>query len=274
MLWRAWIFVCLSMWFASGAASAASLTWSITGGTFADGGTLSGTFEQNPVRPRPSTWSLNVAGGGGSFPARSYTPPNSTVERFQWFPNTELTYRFKATDEGTRELRLTPASALDGSVTSVPLSLLNDDAHVECFNCAPLRLITGGSLVLVSATPTLILESLAPDPTTLGAATTATVSIDAIVAFGPPTGYGHGARERQQSALHDHAAGHVVHVRADDARRPDVACAVQRRRQLRERIFECAVVHRWAGGVHHGDPRLGDAQSDHDRRGDHRDSPG
>ena len=177
------------MWLATGAASAASLTWSITGGTFADGGTVSGTFVRNPADPRPSTWNLNVAGGGGSFPARSYTPADSRVLMLDWPPNTELTYHFIDTgDTGKRQLRLTPRSPLDGSVTSVPLSLLNGNAHVECFNCAPFRNITGGWLVLVSAAPALTLVSIAPDPVTIGATTTATVSIDSIAAYGPPTG--------------------------------------------------------------------------------------
>ena len=187
MLRRAWIFVCLSMLFGSGAASAASLTWSISGGRFADGGTFSGTFVQDPSEPRPSTWNLSVAGGGSSFPARSYTPANSDVLMLAWLPNAELTYHFIDPGPGKRQLRLTPARPLDGSVATVPLSLLGQ-GRVECFNCAPFRNIIAGSLVLTSVTPTLILQSIAPDPTVVGATTTATISIDGVAAFGPPTG--------------------------------------------------------------------------------------
>jgi len=97
-------------------------------------------------------------------------------------------YRFKATNEGSRELRLTPASPLDGSLTIVPLSFLTDLGAIECFNCGPSRLITSGSLQLASVTPTLILISVAPDPTTPAASITATVSIDSIGAYGPSTG--------------------------------------------------------------------------------------
>ncbi len=178
----------LSVGLASGTASAMSLTWSITGGRFADGGTLSGTFEQNPADTRPSTWNVNVAGGGFSFPARSYTPENSGVLMLDWPPNTELTYHFIDPAAGKRQVRLTPASPLDGSVATVPLSFLAGNGRVECFNCAPFRNIIAGSLVLTSATPTLTLQSIAPDPTVVGASTTATISIDAIAAFGPPTG--------------------------------------------------------------------------------------
>ncbi len=187
MLWCVGMLVCLSMWLASGPASAVSLTWSISGGTFADGGTFSGTFVQDPAQPRPSTWDVNVVGGGSSFPAHSYTPANSSVLLLQWVPNAEPTYHFIDLADN-RQLRLTPASPLDGSAATVPLSLLNNSGRVECFNCAPFRYITGGSLVLESATPTLILESIAPDPTVVGATTTATISIDAIAALGPPTG--------------------------------------------------------------------------------------
>jgi len=97
---RAGTFLCLSLWLASGAASAASLKWSITGGTFVDGGTLSGTFERDLALSKPSTWNLNVAGGGIFFPARSYTPANSGVLMLDYPPNPELTYHFVASVEG------------------------------------------------------------------------------------------------------------------------------------------------------------------------------
>ena len=71
-----------AMWLASGAAAAAALTWTITGGTFNDGGTLSGTFTHDPLRPRPSTWNISVAGGGSAFIARTYTPANSNEAPF------------------------------------------------------------------------------------------------------------------------------------------------------------------------------------------------
>ncbi len=185
--WRAGMFACLSIGLASGAASAMSLTWSVTGGRFADGGTLSGTFEQNPENTRPTTWDVNVAGGSLAFPALSYTPGDSHVFMLDWPPNVELTYHF-VVSAANRQLRLTPASPLDGSVATVPLSFLSSQGAVECFNCAPFRDITAGSLVLTAATPTLILESTAPDPTVAGAPTTATISIDSIAVFGPPTG--------------------------------------------------------------------------------------
>ena len=273
MLWCVGMLVCLSMWLASGPASAVSLTWSISGGTFADGGTFSGTFVQDPAQPRPSTWDVNVVGGGSSFPAHSYTPANSSVLLLQWVPNAEPTYHFIDLADN-RQLRLTPASPLDGSAATVPLSLLNNSGRVECFNCAPFRYITGGSLVLESATPTLILESIAPDPTVVGATTTATISIDAIAALGPPTG---------SITIYDTSGDAICSFPL-----PTTSCsfaptapgglsvvrAIYRRRQLPERNFERAVVHHLAGGGDHGNPRPGSAKSNRDRRGDHRDSNG
>ena len=274
MLRRAVMVVCLSLWLASGVASAASLTWSISGGTFADGGTVSGTFEQNPVRPRPSTWNLSVAGGGILFPARSYSPSNSRERKLLWPPNPQETYRFKATNEGTRELRLTPSIPLDGSATTVPLSFLNDQGSIECFNCAPSRLLTTGVVQLVSAAPTLILVSVAPDPTTVGATTTATVSIDAIAAFGPATG---------TVTILDSANAPVCTITL-----PATSCTfaptTSGGQTLRARyngdvnygsdIFERAVVQRQPSGADHRDLRLGDAHSDPGRRDDHRDRCG
>jgi len=180
------IAICAFLSFAGGAASAAQLTWSLAGGKFADGGTLSGTFVLDLQQPTPSTWTLNVAGGGSSFPAHSYTPLSSTVSRIKFPLNTQQTFRFLVMS-GTREMRLTPASALDGSLGSVPL-VLSSTSAVECFGCTPFRYITAGSLLLTSAKPAVTLVSVIPDPTIVGANTTATVLVETVAALGAPTG--------------------------------------------------------------------------------------
>jgi hypothetical protein len=173
---------------AGGAVSAATVTWTVTGGTFSDGGTVSGTFVQDTASNTATSGNLSVAGGGASFPARSYTPANSTVSTLLLIGGTQPSLLFHATDEFPRELRLTPVSALDGSVASVNLDVAFVDGNVECFNCSPFRPITTGSLVLTSAAPAVTLVSAAPNPATAGVTTTVTVSITGIGAFGPPTG--------------------------------------------------------------------------------------
>ena len=188
MRWLAKIAICALLWSASAAVSAAELTWSLSAATFADGGSLSGTFVLNPPYRAPTTtWNVSVAGGGSSFPAHSYTPATSTALGLQFVGTTEPTIILKD-QTGTRQVRLTPASALDGSLASVPLTFANNNGRVECFNCSPFRYITAGSLLLTSAKPAVALVSLAPDPSIVGATVTATVLVETLAAFGSPTG--------------------------------------------------------------------------------------
>src|SRR5882672_372845 len=145
MQWGGRIVVCMLMGLASGWVSAAMLTWSVTGGTFSDGGTVSGTFVQDTASNTTPTWNLSVAGGGASFPARTYAPANSTASTLLLSGGTVPSFLFSASDEPFRGLRLTPASLLDGSVASVALDLAQPNGNVECFNCGPFRLISGGT---------------------------------------------------------------------------------------------------------------------------------
>jgi hypothetical protein len=188
MQWGSRIVVCVLSVFASPLVSAALLTWSVSGGTFADGGTFAGTLVVDTASNTTPTWNLSVAGGGGSFPARSYTPANSTASTLLLLGNSVPSFLFHAADDFPRELRLTPASVLDGTAASVTLDLLQASGNVECFNCSPFRPMSGGSLVLTSAQSTVTLVSLAPSPTQVGVSTLATVAIETMAALGPPTG--------------------------------------------------------------------------------------
>lgn len=179
--------VLASMMLFGGGAAASLLTFSVTGGAFSDGGTFSGTVTLDAASGNPTDWNLAVAGGGGSFPARTYTPSNSTVSS-GLFGGSQPTIILSATDEAFRQMRMTPVSALDGSNSSVNLDTVFVNGDVECFNCSPFRPITGGAFVLASVTPTVTLVSAAPNPSTVGVVTTVTVAVSGIAAFGAPTG--------------------------------------------------------------------------------------
>ncbi|HEX6795275.1 MAG TPA: Ig-like domain-containing protein [Casimicrobiaceae bacterium] len=90
--------------------------------------------------------------------------------------------------EANRQLRLTPAGPLDGSAASVNIDVAFVNGNVECFNCSPFRPITAGTFAITSANPTIALVSASPSPTTVGVATTITVSATGIAALGAPTG--------------------------------------------------------------------------------------
>jgi uncharacterized repeat protein (TIGR01451 family) len=180
--------VCFALSLASGTASAATLTWTITGGIFTDAGVFSGSFVKDAAQERPSNWNITVAGGGAQFPAYNYTPANSVAGLLSYPPNTQPTHLFIDNTPRKRQLRITPSSALDGSVATVPLSRLGSNGHVECFNCAPFRDVISGSFVLTSAAPALTLVSIVPNPVVAGSSVTANISIETVAAFGPPTG--------------------------------------------------------------------------------------
>ena len=110
MQWKALLGIVGLSWALYGTANAALLTWTVQGGSFNDGGTVSGTFVQDSASNTITSWNLAVAGGGGSFPARSYTPANSTVSTLG-LGSAVASFLFAATDEGSRQLRLTPVAA-------------------------------------------------------------------------------------------------------------------------------------------------------------------
>jgi hypothetical protein len=170
-------------------AGAAQLTWSVTGGTFADGGSVAGTFTLDTTFNQIFSWSLTVAGGNtGTFSARSYTPANSASSLPTLTGGPQPSVVFAATDQANRVLRLTPAVALDGSSSPVALATGFGNGNVECFNCSPFRNITAGSLTLTAAAPDVVITSATPDPTMVGTSTLLTVSVTGVGALGVPTG--------------------------------------------------------------------------------------
>lgn len=174
---------------ACGTVRAGQLTWTLTGGSFDDGGTVSGAFTLDTSSNTVMTWNMVVAGGNtGSFSARSYTPANSTAPILNLIGAPQPTIEFAATDQATRQLRLTPALALDGTSSPVAVATAFANGNVECFNCSPFRQVTAGTLTLTGAAPDVAIASAAPAPTTIGTSTSVTVAVTGVAALGTPTG--------------------------------------------------------------------------------------
>jgi hypothetical protein len=140
----------------------APLTWTVTGGTFSDGGTVSGTFRYDAVTGTVPTWSLSVAGGNTAFFApRTFTPANAIEETVALAGASQPTLLFTAIDEANRQLRITPSALLDGSTNPDSMDFA---FSVECFSCSPFRTITAGTLVLKvkPPPPATAIPTLAP----------------------------------------------------------------------------------------------------------------
>lgn len=113
----------------------ADTTWTLKNVTFDDGGTATGTFVLRAFPTRAVIdWNITVAGGNtGAFPPVTYTPANGS---------SDITPGFKiGPAAGGRSLFL--SAGLPESGGSTPI---NTGQSQECFNCAPFRRVTGGTL--------------------------------------------------------------------------------------------------------------------------------
>jgi len=142
---------------ATGASQAAARHWFLQGVTLEDGAIATGTFTYDDVSREVTLWNVSVSDGANrQFFPFTYTRGNSTVQvNTNWSPIPTL--YFTAVGAGTpphaRTLRLTPGQELDGVPTTVPLDVTIPAGNVECVDCDPYRLVTGGSVVLTQFPP-------------------------------------------------------------------------------------------------------------------------
>ncbi len=133
----------------------AATRWTLSGVTFSDGGTAEGYFDFDADAGTVANWQLTVSGGNTDlFPELTYSPENSTWNRFS-FGDPEKVITFNLTDSN-RGLRITPDSPLTDSGGTVDLLIGSNSGNLECFNCAPSRTMTAGSLVAGSSQDTLL----------------------------------------------------------------------------------------------------------------------
>jgi hypothetical protein len=132
---------------------ASTVMWNLNDVTFSDAATASGSFSFDADTNTLSNWDISVT--SGVLSAFTYTPSDSTAgSHFQ-----EAGYQdellFMA-NGSTRQLRMTPLSALTDSGVTVPINLNTfggGSGSVECFNCSPYREIVSGSFVTAIPEP-------------------------------------------------------------------------------------------------------------------------
>jgi hypothetical protein len=143
--------------------SAHAITWTLNG-TFADGGTVSGTFVYDPdlgSTQNINTFNIAVSGGNtGVFFPFDFTPANSaasvSVNGTQFFFGSLATY----TGGEIYVVQFTTVSPLSDAGGVVNIDLASPDS-ANCFNCVPFRLFTSGTITVPVTLPST------PAPSTL-----------------------------------------------------------------------------------------------------------
>ena len=147
------------------------VTWTLSGATFSDGGTATGTLVYDADTNSLSSWSVSVAGGNtGLFPPITYDPSAGNGVYDTGNPTT-IGFLLQI-NSSTRALRLPGVSTLSDAGGTVAINLASG-FQGECFNCSPYRAFTAGNLVGTAA-PNI--TSAASATFTLGTAGTFTVT--------------------------------------------------------------------------------------------------
>ncbi|WP_193606890.1 Ig-like domain-containing protein [Nocardioides lijunqiniae] len=167
-----------------------SQTFTFSGATFSDGGTVTGSFVLRAASESDSTSTLErfqVSVSGGSFDATTYS--SAAGDTAEWI-GTDGPPRVRLYKAGSlRVLRLVGAG-LDGTpgTRTVPLTVNSTLGNFECFNCSPYRRFTAGEL---QAAPTPLstqsLQFTSTPPTAPGIGSTYTPTATGTGASGPIT---------------------------------------------------------------------------------------
>jgi hypothetical protein len=141
---------------------AAPVTWTLSGVTFTDGGTASGSFVYDAVTDTISNWSISVEGGNtGTFPPVTYN--TSTSDAFVDSGGAGTFGSLFELNGSNRSLRLPAVSPLTDAGGT--LALNTEDAAGECFNCSPFRSVSAGNLIGVGLIPQTIINFIASPAT-------------------------------------------------------------------------------------------------------------
>jgi hypothetical protein len=128
-------------------ANAAAVDWTLTGATFTDGGTATGSFTFDAGTGQVSAFFLSVSGGNTAvFAPFNWTNDTATYESLL-LSGGFFNFRDNLT---SRQLRIAPAGALTDAGGTIALDLSNLFA-ADCFNCDPFRAFASGSLVAAAA---------------------------------------------------------------------------------------------------------------------------
>jgi len=139
----------LTLMLCAASAGAFPVTWTLSGTTFNDGGTASGAFVYDADTDTFSSWSVTVAGGDtATFPPLTYDAGTS-ISRYDTFNPTLVGAQF-IVSASMRQLRLPGVVPLSDAGGTVALNLASG-FQGECYNCAPYRPFSAGSLVGTAA---------------------------------------------------------------------------------------------------------------------------
>jgi hypothetical protein len=119
--------------------------WFFDGVTMSDGATVSGYADQSPDDTVILKWAVTVKGGDeGTFAPLTYVPVNSTSNIYVPFDDVRNMHAFTAkTAQPTREFHYMGEAPLGASGGRIAADTVQSS---ECFNCAPYRLFSGGTL--------------------------------------------------------------------------------------------------------------------------------
>ncbi len=138
-----------------------SQTFTLSGATFSDGGTATGSFVLRAASESDSSSTVerfDVTVSGGSFDATTYSSAAGDAGYWTLSRGELQVSLYKA--GSSRTLRFAGAG-LDGAsgTRTVPLSFDSASGNVECYNCSPYRKFTAGELR--GAPTALMAQSLA-----------------------------------------------------------------------------------------------------------------
>jgi hypothetical protein len=125
---------------------ASTVIWDLSNVSFSDGATATGTLNWDATAQTASAW--NIAVTAGVLSAFTYTPLDSSLGAY--YEGDSQKEFLIMVNGSTRQLRLTPVSALTDAGTTVAINLNTQgggSGSVECNNCAPYREVTSGSFV-------------------------------------------------------------------------------------------------------------------------------
>src|SRR5688572_18722966 len=159
---------CTSLLIFHTGAHAEARVWTLTGVTFADGGTASGTFvfdsDANPPFGAPGPdFHISVSGGDtGSFPAFIFDPSNADLTIFNGVFGLGTAFVVQTKEEVVtpfgrpRELRFVTVAELRAPGTVDIDTQETALEATECYTCSPFRRVVAGSVVSSQASFTYL----------------------------------------------------------------------------------------------------------------------
>ena len=118
---------------ASATAFSAPLTWTFSGVTFDDGGTLSGTFDYDAGTGTLGNYNI-VASAGSTLGAFTYIPSNSSGGGFVFFSNATFPIGGGLSENRVLVLQFATPLTNAGGTSAIAVNL-NGAGPRECLNC-------------------------------------------------------------------------------------------------------------------------------------------